>query len=107
MSLNQRVGNDSDSEYGDLFADDSADDPGDLAEEALRRQAVHLALSDLPERERRIVELRFGLDGEPQPLESIGAELGLTRERIRQLEAQALAKLATTLGDDAELALAA
>ena len=107
VSLNQRVGNDSDSEYGDLFADEGADDPGDLAEEALRRQAVHLALRDLPDRERRIVELRFGLDGDPQPLESIGAELGLTRERIRQLETQALAKLATTLGDDAELALAA
>jgi len=107
VSLNQKVGTDSDSEYGDLFADEAADDPGDLAEEALRRQAVRLALLDLPDRERRIVELRFGLDGEPQPLETIGAELGLTRERIRQLEIKALAKLATSLGHDAELALAA
>ena len=65
------------------------------------------ALADLPERERRILELRFGLDGEPQSLEAIGAELGLTRERIRQLETYAIAKLSDLLGaseDDLPLA---
>ena len=115
VSLNQTVGSDEDGELGDLFADENAEDPGELAEEALRRQAVRLALGELPERERRILELRFGIDGEPLSLEAIGAELGLTRERIRQLEGEALAKVARALGaaplteagDEAELALAA
>ncbi|MGH3093371.1 MAG: sigma-70 family RNA polymerase sigma factor, partial [Gaiellaceae bacterium] len=92
---------------GDLFADDNADDPGELADESLRRRAVRDALAGLPERRRRVLELRFGLDGEPKSLEAIGAELGLTRERIRQLESEALAELAETLGDVDELALAA
>ena len=52
------------------------------------------ALDALPERERRILELRFGFEGDPWTLEAIGAELGLTRERVRQLEAQALHRLA-------------
>jgi RNA polymerase primary sigma factor len=108
VSLNQRVGTGEDSEYGDLFADEHADDPGELAEDALRRRAVRSALADLPERERRILELRFGLDGEPRSLEAIGAEIGLTRERIRQLETQGLAKLAERLGvTDLDLAVAA
>ena len=108
VSLNQRVGTGEDSEYGDLFADEQADDPGELAEEALRRRALRSALADLPERERRILELRFGLDGEPRSLEAIGAEIGLTRERIRQLETAGLAKLAERLGaSDLDLAVAA
>jgi RNA polymerase primary sigma factor len=108
VSLNQRVGTGEDSEYGDLFADEHADDPGELAEDALRRRAVRSALADLPDRERRILELRFGLDGEPRSLEAIGAEIGLTRERIRQLETQGLAKLAERLGvTDVDLAVAA
>ena len=53
----------------------------------------------LPERERRILELRFGFDGQQQALEAIGRELGITRERVRQLEGEALAKLASVLGD--------
>jgi RNA polymerase primary sigma factor len=105
-SLNSPVGDD-DSELGDLFADENADDPEQVAETALRARAVREALSELPERERRILELRFGLDGEPQSLEAIGAELGLTRERIRQLETQAMADLSELLGASEELALAA
>ena len=105
-SLNSPVGDD-DSELGDLFADENADDPEQVAENALRARAVREALSELPERERRILELRFGLDGEPQSLEAIGAELGLTRERIRQLETQAMANLSELLGASEELALAA
>jgi RNA polymerase primary sigma factor len=105
VSLNAPVGED-DGELGDLFADEDAEDPEELAEDALRARAVRDALAELPERERRIVELRFGLDGEPRSLEAIGAELGLTRERIRQLEAQALEALSGALGD-AELPLAA
>jgi RNA polymerase primary sigma factor len=114
-SLNSPVGDDDGSEFGDLFADESADSPEELAEDALRARAVREALADLPERERRILELRFGIDSDPQSLEKIGAELQLTRERVRQLEAQALERLGGTLGefepaeddDDDELPLAA
>jgi RNA polymerase primary sigma factor len=111
VSLNAPVGDDDGGELGDLFADSSAEDPAEEAETALRRRAVREALADLPERERRILELRFGLDGEPQSLEAIGRELQLTRERVRQLEAQGLARLGATLGnlgeDENALALAA
>ncbi len=94
VSLNQTVGADDEGELGDLFADREAADPFDEAEESLRRQGVRKALDALPERERRILELRFGFEGEPWTLEAIGHELDLTRERVRQLEAQALARLA-------------
>jgi RNA polymerase primary sigma factor len=94
VSLNQNVGADDEGELGDLFADREAADPFDEAEESLRKQGVRRALDALPERERRILELRFGFNGEPWTLEAIGHELGLTRERVRQLEAQALARLA-------------
>ncbi len=93
VSLNQTVGADDEGELGDLFADREAADPFDEAEESLRRQGVRRALDALPERERRILELRFGFEGEPWTLEAIGNELDLTRERVRQLEGQALARL--------------
>jgi RNA polymerase primary sigma factor len=94
VSLNQTVGADDEGELGDLFADREAADPFEEAEESLRRQGVRRALDALPERERRILELRFGFDGEPWTLEAIGHELDLTRERVRQLEGQALSRLA-------------
>jgi RNA polymerase primary sigma factor len=94
VSLNQTVGSDDEGELGDLFADREAPDPFEEAEESLRRQGVRRALDALPERERRILELRFGFDGEPWTLEAIGHELELTRERVRQLEGQALSRLA-------------
>jgi RNA polymerase primary sigma factor len=94
VSLNQTVGSDDEGELGDLFADREAPDPFDEAEESLRKQGVRKALDALPLRERRILELRFGFEGDPWTLEAIGAELGLTRERVRQLEGQALARLA-------------
>jgi RNA polymerase primary sigma factor len=111
-SLNQTIGSEGDGELGDLFADPSADDPAEEAGDAVRRQEVRQALQHLPERERRILELRFGFDGQQMALEAIGRELGITRERVRQLEGEALAKLATRLGDpvvadDGELAEAA
>ena len=93
VSLNQTVGADDEGELGDLFADREAADPFDEAEESLRRQNIRKALDALPERERRILELRFGFEGEPWTLEAIGHELDLTRERVRQLEGQALARL--------------
>ena len=94
VSLNQTVGAGDEGELGDLFADREAADPFEEAEESLRRQCVRRALDALPERERRILELRFGFEGEPWTLEAIGHELDLTRERVRQLEGQALARLA-------------
>ena len=94
VSLNQTVGADDEGELGDLFADREAADPFDEAEESLRKQGVRRALDALPERERRILELRFGFEGEPWTLEAIGHELDLTRERVRQLEGQALSRLA-------------
>ncbi|HXF98650.1 MAG TPA: RNA polymerase sigma factor RpoD/SigA [Gaiellaceae bacterium] len=93
VSLNQTVGADDEGELGDLFADREAADPFDEAEESLRRQSIRRALNALPERERRILELRFGFEGEPWTLEAIGHELDLTRERVRQLEGQALKRL--------------
>ena len=107
VSLNRPVGSDSDGELGDLFADENADDPEEAAAGYLRGRAVRLALAELPELERRILELRYGLDGEPHSLEAIGAELGISRERIRRLEGEALDTLAETLGDGDELALSA
>jgi RNA polymerase primary sigma factor len=94
VSLNQTVGADDEGELGDLFADREAADPFEEAEGSLRRQGVRRALDALPERERRILELRFGFEGEPWTLEAIGHELDLTRERVRQLEGQALSRLA-------------
>src|SRR5207302_670972 len=97
VSLNQTVGDDSSGELGDLLPDRTSEDPAELAADSIRDGAVRKALAGLPERERRIVELRFGLDGEPMALEAIGRELGLTRERVRQLEAHALTKLQNEL----------
>jgi RNA polymerase primary sigma factor len=94
VSLNQTVGADDEGELGDLFADREAADPFEEAEESLRRQGVRRALDALPQRERRILELRFGFEGAPWTLEAIGHELDLTRERVRQLEGQALSRLA-------------
>ena len=104
VSLNQSVGEDGDGELGDLFADQSAADPVEEAGESLRRQAVRAAVRTLPELERRILELRFGFDGEQHTLESIERELGISRERIRQVERDVFAQLAEELKDvvDAE-----
>jgi RNA polymerase primary sigma factor len=94
VSLNQKVGAEDTGELGDLFADREAPDPFDEAERSLRSQSIRNALDVLPGRERRILELRFGFEGEPQTLDAIGLELDLTRERVRQLERQALSRLA-------------
>jgi RNA polymerase primary sigma factor len=106
VSLNQTIGSEEDGELGDLFGDPNASDPEEEAADALRRRTIRRAVASLPERERRILELRFGFDGEPASLEAIGKELGLTRERIRQLERDALAKLSGELAGVAEDELA-
>jgi len=97
VSLNRLIGDD-DGELGDLFADTGSVDPEDSALDSMRGLAIRNAVQKLPERERRIVELRFGFDGEAQSLEAIGRELGITRERVRQLEQHAFA----ALGDELE-----
>jgi RNA polymerase primary sigma factor len=107
VSLNQAVGADGDTELADFLADPAAGDPVEEAERSLLRQTVQRRLERLPERERLIVERRFGLQGEPQTLETVGRELGLTRERVRQLEVQALKQLETELADLAPVQAAA
>ena len=94
VSLNQTIG-DGDQEFGDLFADTTTEDPIELADSALERERLHNALAQLDERERKVLELRFGLGDteEATSLEQIGRELGFTRERIRQIEANALRRL--------------
>jgi RNA polymerase primary sigma factor len=106
VSLNQRVGSEDEAELGDLFDDPSAADPAAEAVDSLRRLEVRRAVATLPEQERLVLELRFGLDGPPQALETIGKRLGVSRERVRQLEAAGLEQLSETLGgaDDGELA---
>ena len=99
VSLNQEIGSDGDGELGDLFANERSVDPADEAEDTLRYEAVRNALQSLPERQRRIMELRFGFDGEAKSLEAIGKELGLTRERVRQLESESLTRLQSILAE--------
>jgi len=98
VSLNQRVGSEDEAELGDLFDDPSASDPAAEAVDSLRRLEVRRALATLPEQERLVLELRFGLDGPPQPLEAIGKRLGVSRERVRQLEGEGMELLASALG---------
>ena len=99
VSLNQTVGEDGEGELGDLFADQASPDPADEADETLRREAVRTAVRALPELERRVLELRFGFDGEQQSLEAIERELGITRERVRKLERAGFARLEAQLKD--------
>jgi len=99
VSLNQAVGSDGEGELGDLFADPNSVDPEAEAAEALRARSVRDAVRRLPERERRVLELRFGFDGEPTSLEQIGRELKISRERVRQVERDALAALEHQLAE--------
>ncbi len=94
-SLNQAIGTEGDAELADLLPDGAALDPLEETARHLRIEALHAALESLPARERRILELRFGLvDDEQHTLTDIGREFGLTRERVRQLESDALRRLA-------------
>jgi RNA polymerase primary sigma factor len=99
VSLNQTIGSEGEGELGDLFADPSAADPETEAAEAVRAKSVRDAVRRLPERERRVLELRFGFDGEPTSLEQIGRELKISRERVRQVERDALAHLEHQLAE--------
>jgi RNA polymerase primary sigma factor len=93
-SLDQPVGEDQDAVFGD-FVPGEGPLPDEQVEVLLRRQALAQALSGLSERERRVLTLRYGLDqSEPRTLEEIGRHLGLTRERVRQIELETLKRLA-------------
>jgi RNA polymerase primary sigma factor len=92
-SLNQVIGEGDESEFGEVLADDAAADPFEETDESVRYASLRSALARLPERERRIVELRFGFGGEQWTLEAIAGELRLTRERVRQLVEQALRRI--------------
>jgi RNA polymerase primary sigma factor len=94
-SLDRPVGESGEAALGDLVASQTAG-PEEEVHVSLREETLHRALSELPARERTILALRYGLNGDrdPMSLERIGKELGLTRERVRQLETQALERLA-------------
>jgi RNA polymerase primary sigma factor len=94
VSLEKPIGEEEDSSLGDLVPDEQAESPFDTASLSLRREDVEQALAALPERERRVIELRYGLDGsQPCTLEEVGQAFGVTRERIRQIENNTLRKL--------------
>jgi RNA polymerase primary sigma factor len=94
VSLDKPIGEDEESELGDFVPDDQAESPFDTASLSLRREDVQNALDSLPERERLVLELRYGLSGEqPYTLEEVGQAFGVTRERIRQIENNTLKKL--------------
>ncbi|MDP8911134.1 MAG: sigma-70 family RNA polymerase sigma factor [Actinomycetota bacterium] len=93
-SLDRPLGEDNDAAFGDLLPSSQVSTEEEVHVN-LEEETLHRALADLPEREAEILRLRYGLDGqEPTSLEKIGQRLGLTRERVRQIEAQALKRLA-------------
>ena len=94
LSLDSPVGEEDESNLGDFIQDDSVISPADAAAKGMLSDAVGEVLGELSEREQDIVRLRFGLDGgQVKTLEEVGKEFGVTRERIRQIEAKTLAKL--------------
>ena len=94
VSLDTPIGEEYDSHLGDFIEDDSALSPADSAAFSMLREELNTALESLTDRERQVVELRFGLrDGRARTLEEVGREFNVTRERIRQIEAKALRKL--------------
>jgi len=94
MSLEMPIGAEENSSLGDFIEDESVLGPMDAASRELLKEQMQDVLHSLSERERRVLELRFGLvDGQSRTLEEVGEEFGVTRERIRQIEAKALRKL--------------
>ncbi len=110
ISLEKPIGDEEQSEFGQLIADDQAESPYERAAENLTNQALRDALENLSYRERRVLELRYGLgDQHPRTLDEVGRAFNVTRERIRQVEHQALRKLQSLdqtrqLGDDIGIA---
>jgi RNA polymerase primary sigma factor len=94
LSLEMPTDDDGDSELGDFIEDEDSTAPDDEVTSSMLRELLQYILQDLPPREVRILQLRYGLvDGETYTLEEVGRKLGVTRERVRQIEAQALSRL--------------
>ena len=94
LSLQASVGEGEEATFGDFIEDRNADDPADQTSFSLLRERLHKVLASLAERERKVLELRFGLlDGYARTLEEVGKQFNVTRERIRQIEAKALRKM--------------
>jgi RNA polymerase primary sigma factor len=94
VSLEKPVGDEEDSELGDFVEDDQSKTPFEMASDSLRKDNVRKALASLPDRQRQILEMRYGLTGaRPRTLEEVGVALNVTRERIRQIENHTLKKL--------------
>jgi RNA polymerase primary sigma factor len=94
VSLDTPLGEDGDSEFGDLIEDSEAIQPGEAADFTMLQEQLHSVLGTLSEREAGVVSMRFGLtDGQPQTLEEVGKVYGVTRERIRQIESKTMSKL--------------
>ena len=94
ISLEKPIGEEDDASFGDLVEDVASPSPYHIATTTLRREDVERALSSLPKREREVIELRFGLNGQkPRTLEEVGQAFGVTRERIRQIENNTLKRL--------------
>jgi RNA polymerase primary sigma factor len=94
VSLEKPIGEEEESELGDFVEDQTAVSPFELASESLRKENVRKALQALPQREREVIEMRFGLSGgRPRTLEEVGRAFNVTRERIRQIENHTLKKL--------------
>jgi RNA polymerase primary sigma factor len=104
-SLDKPIGSEGQATLGELFASEEAR-PEEEVEVSLREQALHRALKKLPEREREVIKMRYGLNGDvaPTSLEEIGRRLNLTRERVRQIETAALQRLAVERELDGVLA---
>ena len=95
-SLDKPIGEEGEAAFGDIMPSDDPE-PEEEVEVSLRSEALHRALDQLPEREREVVKLRFGVNGDdPTPLRETGRRMGLSPERVRQLEAKALKRLACT-----------
>lgn len=94
LSLDTPIGEDGDARLGDLVADDTSPAPPEVATRQLLKEQIDEVLDELTPREKRVLQLRFGLkDGQARTLDEVGQEFSLTRERIRQIEAHALRKL--------------
>ena len=94
LSLETPIGDEEDSVLGDFIEDDEIAPPDETVTNNLLRESLHEALNELPPREVRILQLRYGLlDGQAYTLEQVGRKMGVTRERVRQIEAQALSRL--------------